>query len=87
LLNFFAVINVLLLHRFPNLLGQPAGDEKSKIFPALFPQRLPAQLRVLLTKDDLNDLVLMSCGPTTSRTGLLLLWLSCRWRMSSWWLP
>ncbi len=34
-----------------------AGDERSKIFPALFLQRLPAQLRVLLTKDDLIDLV------------------------------
>jgi hypothetical protein len=35
----------------------PAGDEKSKIFPAFFLQRLPAQLRLLLTKDNLNDLV------------------------------
>ncbi len=34
----------------------PPGDEKSKLFPALFLQRLPAQLRVLLAKDDLSNL-------------------------------
>jgi hypothetical protein len=38
----------------------PAGDDKSKIFPALFLQRLPPQLRVLLTKDDLTDLVALA---------------------------
>jgi hypothetical protein len=38
----------------------PAGDEKSKIFPALFLQRLPPQLRVLLTKQDPTDLVALA---------------------------
>jgi hypothetical protein len=38
----------------------PAGDEKSKIFPALFLQQLPPQLRVLLTKNDLTDLVALA---------------------------
>jgi hypothetical protein len=38
----------------------PARDEKSKILPALFLQRLPPQLRVLLTKDDLTDLVALA---------------------------
>jgi hypothetical protein len=37
-----------------------AGDEMSKILPALFLQRLPPQLRVLLTKDDLTDLVALA---------------------------
>jgi hypothetical protein len=38
----------------------PAGDEKSKIFPALFLQGLPQQLRILLTKQDLTDLVALA---------------------------
>jgi hypothetical protein len=37
----------------------PIGDEKSKIFPASFLQRLLQQLRVLLTKYNLTDLVAM----------------------------
>jgi hypothetical protein len=38
----------------------PAGDEKSKIFPALFLQRLPQQLHILLTKQDPRDLVALA---------------------------
>jgi hypothetical protein len=46
-------------------------NEKRKIFPVPSLQRLPPQLRVLLTKMDLFDLMGLAehaddCGPTTS---------------------